>query len=142
MTVERPDELNPLEPNRQGPNLSEYYAQLFVEEVVSIFYARTRRLDYPITQGIEQIVANRVSSVEELKEANTYFLPEGGSVFMDYKTRRDKAFEEAGAALGVEDSEAAISAGSRALRDRFTPDMTTAEALQLARDITSTWDLT
>jgi len=53
---------------------------------------------------------------------------------------RDAAYLRIGKEQGIEDPEEAMTAGYCALKEQFYAEMSTEEALQLARNIVLSWD--
>jgi len=52
----------------------------------------------------------------------------------------DRAFEKIGRSLGKGNSEEAIKLGFLEYKKKFRPDMSTDEAMTVAREIVSQWD--
>ena len=60
-----------------------------------------------------------------MKQKGVYFYEDEGSVFMDYKVMRAMA---------------SANQGWESIESQFSPDMSTEEAMELARSIIANWD--
>lgn len=63
--------------------------------------------------------------IESMKQQGVYFHEPDGSVFMDYKIMREIASQQF---------------GWESIESQFSPDMSTEEAIQLARNIVANWN--
>lgn len=138
--IERPTDWTAPAKDFGGENIPELYAQMLVDEVVGMMYAQTRNFDLPIGTGIDQIEAEQKAVTSRLKDRNLYFHKPDGSIFMDYKIMRGEAYRKIGRGMGIEDPEQASVAGYHAVKEQFRPEMSTDEAMQIARGIIESWD--
>lgn len=140
MIIERSVDWSPPAPNYGGVDLKEYFALMFSNEVLTMICVKAKRFDFPIVEEVDVIIDKQKEITHRMKERNTYFYKSDGSIFMDYKIMRGEAFLKIGEEMGITDQEEASIAGYNFLRDRFNQDMSTYEALLLARSIVANWD--
>jgi hypothetical protein len=140
MSIERPAEWHPPAPDHGGEDIPELYARMLVDEVVGMMCAETRNFDLPIAQGIDALTQEQAEISERLKKSGQYFHLPDGSVFMDYKIMRGEAYRKMGREIEKEDPEEASVAGYNILKKKFNSDMSTDDALKLARSIIAGWD--
>lgn len=140
MSVERPADWHPPAQDHGGENIPELYARMLVDEVVAMMCSKTRNWDLPIARGMDTLTEEQKAMSERLKQSGQYFHQPDGSVFMDYKIMRGEAYRKIGREKGQGDPEEASVAGYQALKEQFNQDMSTEDALQLARSIIAGWD--
>jgi len=140
MNSKHPDNWTPPTQNYGGENIPELYARMLLDETVAMLCVQARNFDIPIAQGIDALLAEQNAVTERLKQSGAYFYEPDGSVFMDYKIMRGEAYRKIGKEMGEDDPEEASVLGHQALREQFNSDMSTEEALQLARSIIANWN--
>jgi len=140
MSVERPINWHPPAKNLGGENIPALYAQFFVDEIVAMIFVKTRNFNLPIAKGINKLTQKNEDIEKRLKKSNLYFYEPNGSVFMDYKIMRNEAYEKIGKEMGEKDPEKASILGYNELKKQFNLNMSTDDALQLARNIVANWD--
>jgi len=140
MNVERPASWRPPSREHGGENIPELYAQMLLNEVVAMMFVETRDFNLPIAQGIEAVTAAKNQTSQRLETKGRYFYKPDGSVFMDYKIMCDEAYRRIGQQSGEKDLEKASVLGYQLMKAQFSLDMSTEEALQVARNIINSWN--
>lgn len=140
MSAERRANWRPPSQRHGGENIPELYAQMLVDKVVDMMFARTRNFELPIAQGMDALSSEEKQACERLKQRGQYFYQPDGSIFMDYKIMRGEAYRKIGQTMGEKDPEKASVLGHQVISEQFRPEMSTEEAIQLARNIIANWD--
>jgi len=140
MSVERPTNWGPPEKTHGGEEITEFYAMMLVDQIVSMMCMKFGSFDLPIAAEMDNLTKLLQSVEERLKQTGQYFYQPEGSIFMDYKILRGEAYKKIGNDIGIDDPKQANIVGYQALREQFSQDMTTDEALELAKNIVAQWD--
>lgn len=84
--------------NYGGADMVTYFTQLLFDETLTMFYVNYRsRVDASnLFSQAQQILDMGEKTEQDLKANGSYFYPDGGSVFMDYKSARERAFPKDG----------------------------------------------
>ncbi len=135
-----------------GEDLQAYYIVMLANEIVSVLVAGASKTNksifdqldkIPVMQGFKEKVEDPSNGADaRLKKRGLYFYEIGGSVFMDYKILRNKAFKKVGENLGETDSIAAQIRGYKHFRDQFTIETPLDDVLTKAQDFISKWEWT
>ncbi|MFH2118288.1 MAG: hypothetical protein ABII10_00930 [Candidatus Paceibacterota bacterium] len=109
-----------------GVDIQEYFALMFVFEILGFKLQKNKNFkNYPVFAGLEEII-DRVKEIENLlKKKKLYFYKSNGSIYADYKIMGNRFFEKH---------------SFESTSDQFKLEITTQEALQLARKIVASWD--
>lgn len=108
-----------------GEDNFELYAIFLYDQVVAAMCARTRNFDLPIAADADKYIKQKAIIIENMEQRGVYFHKPHGSVFMDYKIMREIASQK-------EDWEN--------IKSQFSPEMSTEEAMRLARIIVANWN--
>ncbi|MEO8581742.1 MAG: hypothetical protein ABI425_04180 [Patescibacteria group bacterium] len=103
----------------------ELFAIRLLEQIVTMLCVRARDFDLPIAADTDKYVSRKEAIVKNLKDQNVYYSGTEGSVFIDYKIMRQIAAQQV---------------GWGSIESQFTTDMSTDEAIQLARSIVANWN--
>jgi len=136
MSKERPPDWHPPRKDHGGENIPEYFALLLLDAVMGTTIRNTRNFTLPILAGADGISAELDNIRERLIQQQAYFYDTAGnSIYRDYKIMRDEACRKIGRGLDIEDPENALNWGYTKLMSMFDFQMSTTEALELARSI-------
>jgi len=125
MSIEIPAGWEPPKKIVGGENNFELCAIRLYDQVAVMLSTRSRNFDLPIVAESDRYLREKDRMIESMKQKGVYFHEPDGSVFMDYKIMRELASKQD----GWENIEA-----------QFKPEMSTDEAMQLARSIVANWN--
>lgn len=125
MTAERPTNWQPPRKEIGGENNFELCAIRLYDQIVAMMAVKTGNFELPISSGADEFLKEKERIIESMKQKGVYFYEDEGSVFMDYKIMREKA---------------SANQGWESIESQFSPDMSTEEAMELARSIVANWD--
>jgi hypothetical protein len=139
---ERPENWQPPQRYYGGEDLVEYFTLMLVDETVAMICVKSGQFDLPIAAGIDSVLDQKKAISGRLKDNNQFFYLPNWSIFMDYKSMRGDAQFKLGQQITEpgHDSLDAYFLAAAALRESFDPQMSTAEAIALARAIVALWD--
>ena len=140
MANERPDNWHPPAQELGGENIPALFAIMLLGDIVGTICRKTKNFSHPITQGMDELEEKEETVFTRLKQSGHFFYQGNGSLFSDFKILRAEANRKTGVAMGVENPNEARVAGFSAVMMKFSPDMPTSEALELAMRIVASWD--
>jgi hypothetical protein len=140
MSIKHPEAWYPPKQNHGGENIPRLFALILLDEIVARICAQARNFDLPIAQEIDAALLEKDNVLQRLKQEGAYTYFPNRSIFDDYKRMLCLACIKIGSEMGVEDPRTASEEGFDEYKRQFYPDMPTEKALDLARNIVTTWD--
>lgn len=140
MSNERPPDWHPPSKDLGGENIPEYFALLLVDAVMGTAIKTTHNFTLPILIGADGILVDLENIKTRLIQQHIYhYDTAGNSIYGDYKIMRNEACRKIGRDLDIKDPEDALNCGYTTLMSIFDFQMSTEEALELARSIVASW---
>lgn len=122
-----------------GQDLPEYFALNICDSFISSIWISHQHSNERIFEGAGEI-SNKIKEITEKLKNSHKFEYNNTSIFMVMKIMLDRAYQKIGIQNGENDPQKAINTGFKIVKQRFTKDMTTEKALDVARDFVNSWD--